>query len=257
MQWNIRGGEAYAIIGARSGSRYIPQKNVRIVGSFPLIAYSIAAGKLTEGISRVIVSTDAEDIAAIAHDYGAETPFVRPADIAKGTSVDREFLMHALQWLQEREGGIPEFLALLRPTTPLRDPKKIAEAVALLRSNPEATGLRSAHVSDAVPQKMFAREGPYFVGLFPHDARPEYHGLPRQHFPPSYKANGYVDVLRSGTLVGSAHATYGDRILAFEAPDTGDIDSLRDFDHVHAMLEDGTWEIHAYLRERFVPVTTP
>ncbi len=251
MDFKLTPGQTHTIIGARGGSKNVPQKNIRLIEGFPLIAYSIIAGKLTPGVDRVIVSTDSEQIAEIAKKFGAEVPFMRPAEIATDHSIDREFIVHALEWLQENEGSVPEYLLFLRPTTPLRDPIKIGEALELIKSNPEATGLRSAHISEAVPQKMFALDGKYFTGLFPHDERPEYHGFPRQVFPPSYKADGYTDVLKTATIVSDPHTTYGDKILAYVTPDTGDIDVISDLHFVHAMLANQEWAVYEYLKKHY------
>ena len=87
-----------AIIPARSGSKGVPGKNIALLGGYPLIAYSIAAAKLS-GIDRVLVSTDSEEYALITRRYGAETPFVRPDEISSDQSTDFEFMRHAIDWM--------------------------------------------------------------------------------------------------------------------------------------------------------------
>ena len=111
-----------ALIPARGGSKGVPKKNIAPLGGHPLIAYSIAAAARCPDIARVIVSTDAPDIAECARAYGAETPFLRPAPLAQDGSTDLDVVVHALEWLAAHEGLRPELLVLLRPTTPLRDP---------------------------------------------------------------------------------------------------------------------------------------
>ncbi len=236
----------YALIPARGGSKSIPKKNIMNLGGFPLIAYSIVAAKLSDSIERIIVSTDSEEIADIAERFGAEVPFMRPKEISQDLSTDREFAVHALQWLRENEGKVPEYLVHLRPTTPLRAPQHIDEAVALIKKYPHATSLRSAHEVQHAPQKWFGLKGAYFEGLFPNDSRLEYHNLPRQSFAPVYKPNGYVDVLKSSVILNS-HGFHGDQILAYIAPDTGDIDHLSDVDFARSQLESGQWEVYEYL----------
>ena len=95
----IQYGEVYAIVPARSGSKGVKNKNLRCLKGYPLIAYSIAAAKLTEGISRVIVSTDSPYYAEVAKYYGGEAPFLRPAEIAGDKSTDLEFMEHAIDWI--------------------------------------------------------------------------------------------------------------------------------------------------------------
>jgi len=241
----------YAIIPARGGSKSIPKKNIVDIGGYPLIAYSIIAAKLSKSVDRIIVSTDSEEIAEVARKYGAEVPFLRPAEFSTDTSVDREFVIHALEWFEENEGKIPDYLVHLRPTSPLRDPKKIKEAVDLIVENPEATSLRSAHELSVPPQKCFQLNGKYFRGLFPEDKRPEYHGLPRQAFLPTYKPDGYVDVLKSEFIVSHENMTHGDKILAFFTPDTGDIDNYSDLSYIKRVIQEQKWEVHEYLKKKF------
>lgn len=245
----VKKGQIYAIIGARGGSKTIPKKNILDIGGYPLIAFSIAAGKMTPEVERVIVSTDSPEIAEVAKKFGADAPFLRPKEFATDTSIDRDFLVHALEWLLENEDSIPEYLLLLRPTSPLRDPQKISEAIAHIKKFPEATSLRSAHKIDLTPQKMYGLEGDYFTGLFPHDKRPEYHGLPRQAFPPTYKPDGYLDVLKSEFILNNAGATHGDKIIAFITPNTGDIDSMNDLKYVQKIIDEHDWPTHAYLKK--------
>ena len=104
----------YAIIPARAGSKGVKNKNIRCVKGYPLLAYAIAAAKNCEYVSRIIVSTDSEEYAKIARYYGAETPFLRPAEFATDTSPDIEFMEHAIKWLADNEGKLPEFFMHLR-----------------------------------------------------------------------------------------------------------------------------------------------
>ena len=111
-----------AIIPARSGSKSVKDKNIALLSGYPLIAYSIVAAKKSELIDRIIISTDSEEYQKIALQYGAEVPFLRPTEYSTDTSTDRDFLIHAMNWLEENERQAPEYWVHLRPTTPLRDP---------------------------------------------------------------------------------------------------------------------------------------
>ena len=190
--------KVFAIIPARGGSKGVPKKNIRPLAGYPLIAYSIAAARLCSRIDRVIVSTDSEQIAELSRKYGAEVPFMRSPALAGNLSTDREFVIHALEWFGKNEAAVPDYLVHLRPTTPLRDPTLIDEAIAALMSDPEATSLRSGHEAPESPFKWFMRdEQGYFYGFNPDDPRPGYANLPRQIFPKVYIPDGYVDVLRT------------------------------------------------------------
>lgn len=217
-----------AIIPARAGSKGIPGKNIAPLLGHPLIAYSIAASLASQSISRTIVSTDSEEFAGIARRYGAEVPFLRPAEFSTDMSTDRDFLLHAIGWLAEHEKVQPEFIVHLRPTTPLREPEVINNAVRLIGDSASATSLRSAHVASKTPYKWFEMDASgYFKGIRPDDLRPEYYNLPRQSFPPVYDPNGYVDVLRVSQLLGSL-SVHGEAILGFVTPFCHELDSPED-----------------------------
>ena len=108
-----------ALIPARGGSKGIHKKNIKLLHGHPLIAYSIIACKMSDMIGRIIVSTDDEEIAEVALKYGAEVPFMRPAELATDKSRDMEVIKHYFDVTGDAD------VAYIRPTTPLRDPKFI------------------------------------------------------------------------------------------------------------------------------------
>ena len=239
-----------ALIPARGGSKSIPKKNIVDVGGFPLIAYSIAAAKMSRHISRVIVSTDSEEIAKIAKQYGAEVPFMRPAEFATDSAVDYDVVKHALEWLQENEQYEPAYIVFLRPTTPLRDPSLVDNAIEKFLLHKEATCLRSGHETRESPYKLFEKKGDFFVGLFPNDPRPEYYNLPRQSFPPVYQPDGYVDIWKAQTITDEG-VLHGERILGFVAPDVGELDNPEDLELIRFHLEKSQYAICDYLKQNF------
>ncbi|HEX9892352.1 MAG TPA: acylneuraminate cytidylyltransferase family protein, partial [Gemmatimonadales bacterium] len=132
-----------AIVPARAGSKSIPRKNIQLFAGHPLLAYSIAAGLQARQVARVLVSTDDEEIAERARDYGAEVPFLRPAQFAQDGTPDLPVFQHALGWLSEHEGYRPEIVVQLRPTSPVRPPDCVDRAVELLTAAPEADSVRA------------------------------------------------------------------------------------------------------------------
>ena len=238
------------IVPARGGSKGVVGKNIRPLGGYPLLAWSIIVARLCPEIDRVIVSTDSEQISGLAKQYGAEVPFLRPAEFATDKSPDRDFVVHALDWFDEHEGGEPDLLVHLRPTTPLRDPKLVGDAVRLIAADSTATALRSAHALAESPHKMLQVENGYLTGFFPDDRRPEYYNLPRQSFPTAYQPNGYVDILRSD-FVRSGASLHGTRMLAYVTPFTVEVDRPEDFEHLEFMLGRETSAIHDYLRAHY------
>jgi len=239
----------YAIIPARGGSKGFPKKSIAPLGGFPLIAYSIAAAKLSKKIDRIIVSTDSEEMAAVAGSFGAETPFLRPAEFARDDSPDIEFVRHALEWLKDNEGAVPEYLVHLRPTTPLRKPEDIDKAVEMLAAHTQATSLRSGYEMRESPFKLFGITGEYFAPLFPGDENAERSNLPRQSFPIAYQPDGYADVLRT-SFVERSGTLHGDKILAFVSRNTGEIDTADDMQFAEYLLLHEQWEIYEWLKKR-------
>lgn len=121
------------VIPARGGSKRFPGKNLHLLNGKPLIAHPIEAAKGATLVSRIIVSTDDEEIAAIAREYGAEVPFMRPAPIAGDASPVIEAVEHTLRELERTEGYVADYCVLLQPTTPLIESEQIDHAIALAR----------------------------------------------------------------------------------------------------------------------------
>jgi N-acylneuraminate cytidylyltransferase len=226
-----------AIIPARSGSKGVPGKNIKLLGGIPLFAFSIIAAKMMPSVSRVIVSTDSEEYAQIAKGYGAEVPFLRPNEISGDKSTDFDLFLHALNWFKENENLIPEYILHLRPTTPLRNPQIMEEAVKLFFENKNlASSLRSGHSAPESPYKWFLKdENNYFKGLRD-DLTPEKVNLPRQSFPSVYIPDGYIDILKSSVILNSG-TLHGDKMLVFESPFCVEVDTKDDFEYLEFQIE--------------------
>jgi CMP-N,N'-diacetyllegionaminic acid synthase len=120
-----------AVIPARSGSKGIPNKNIRLFAGKPLIVHSIEAAKDSPSIDRVIVSTDSDEIAAVAKKAGAEAPFLRPAELATAESKVSDAVIDLLERLKKEEAYNPSHILLLQPTSPLRTHHDIEAAIKL------------------------------------------------------------------------------------------------------------------------------
>ncbi len=240
-----------ALIQARGGSKGVPGKNIRPLGGYPLIAWSVVACKLCKNIDRVVISTDSHEIADIGKKYGAEVPFMRPAEFATDTANDLDVIKHALGWFKDVEKRIPDLIIQIRPTTPLREPSLMDDAIRLMQKHPEATGLLSVFEMPESHCKMFGMKKDGFLhGLCPDDPRPEYFNLPRQVFPPTYFAGGYIDIIKPGTVL-DLKMCYGDRILGFISPDSGEVDSPEDFKRLEYLMSDYGQTVYEYLRKNF------
>jgi len=240
-----------AIIPARGGSKGVTGKNIKLLGGYPLIAYSIAAANLSAKIQRTIVSTDSEVIAEISLRYGAEVPFMRPKEFAGDTSPDLEFVMHAINWFRKNEQKVPRYLIHLRPTTPLREPQIIDMAISAIEKRPEATSLRSGHPASESPFKWFLRddESGYFKAIMPEYSL-DYINLPRQAFPTVYIPDGYVDVLKPSFILTSK-TLYDSRMLSFTSPVCQEIDTTEDFDYLEFVLRQKGSIIYDFLKAQF------
>lgn len=240
----------YSIVPARGDSKGVPGKNVKLLSGYPLIAYSIAASVLCGKVSRTIVSTDSEKIAETARRYGAEAPFLRPKELARDDSPDMEFMLHALQWFQEKEGRVPEYLVHLRPTTPLRDPAIIESAIDQLVGHEEATSLRSGHPASESPFKWFllGNRG-YFTSIRP-DYSNEYINRPRQAFPQVYIPDGYVDIIKTSFVLES-HMLHGEKMLGFISPHCHEVDTVQDFEFLEYELTNRGSQLLEYMKKKF------
>ena len=142
-----------AIIPARGGSKGIPKKNIYPVAGHPLIYYSIQAAKEAKeagAVDKVIVSTDSEEIAAVARECGAEVPFIRPAELSSDKSKSADLVIHAVNFYRE-QGEYYDDIVLLQPTSPLRRGEDIIGAVALY-DRKQGTSLVSCYREESVSE---------------------------------------------------------------------------------------------------------
>lgn len=230
------------LIPARAGSKGIPDKNILDLNGFPLIAYSIAAARLSRHIGETVVTTDSAVIADAARSYGASAPFLRPAEIARDDSLDIEFFRHYLDWLEAESIAAPDLIVHLRPTTPLREVAVIDAAIEYMMVSDEASALRSMHETHLTPYKMFAMDGQWARAFLDRAGAREPANLPRQAFEDAYIPNGYVDIVRPHVLrrTGLLH---GERIKLWVTERVADIDALEDHTFASNLLRDDKFKI--------------
>lgn len=204
-----------ALIPARGGSKGIPRKNLLPVAGKPLIAYSILQAKQSRWINRVVVTTDDAEIAEVSRQWGAEVPFLRPAEFAGDLSPDIDAFRHALHWLRTHEHYEPDLVVHLRPPGPVRRVELIDRAVELLVSHPEADAVRSVRRALQTPYKMWriTQQG-YLEPLLRLPGVVDCQSLPRQVLPVVYWQSGYVDVLRP-RAIWEKNSMWGECALPF------------------------------------------
>ena len=215
MDRMVKKPEVLAVIPARGGSKGIPRKNIKTFAGYPLIAYSIAAGLQSELTTRVIVSTDDEEIAEVARKWGAQTPFLRPAEFAADNTLDLPVFQHALTWLKEHEGYVPDIVLQLRPTSPARPTARVDDAIRLLMDHPEAESVRGVVPADENPHKMWRvdPETGLMHGLLKVEGIDEPYNAPRQKLPPVYWQTGHIDAIRPERTFMAGDSMSGKNIL--------------------------------------------
>lgn len=226
--------KAIAFIFARGGSKGLPGKNIRPLAGKPLIAWSIEHALAVKRIERVIVSTDSEEIAIVARQYGAEVPFIRPAELARDDSPEWLAWRHALNYLQETDGVLPTAMVSVPATAPLRSSIDIENCLDEFEKGD----------ADIVITVSDAHRSPYFnmvktnadgtVGLV---ILPQSEIARRQDVPVVYDMATVAYVARP-EFVMSHNGTFEGRVRAVHVPTERaiDIDTLLDFQIAECLL---------------------
>lgn len=226
---------AIGLVPARGGSKGVIRKNIHHLAGKPLIAWTVQTAQLSPSLNRVIVSTDDREIAAIAEQYGAEAPFLRPVELAQDDTPDLPVCQHALSWLAEHEDYYPDIVVWLRPTAPLRTVQDVEAAIKLLIET-DADGVRSVSAAEHHPYWMKRLDGDRLVPFV--DGIDESKYYRRQLLPSAYRLNGAVDVtwyktvMEKGTLYG--HDVRG---YVMPAERSIDLDSELDFAITELLLQ--------------------
>ena len=214
-----------AIIPARGGSKGLPGKNIKELCGKPLIAWTIEQAKSCSNIDRIVVSTDDEKIADIAKKYGAEVPFIRPAELADDTSSTIDVIFHAINWLEEHEDYQPEYILLLQPTSPLLTREDIDGVIQMLKDK-NARAVVSVCKTD---------HHPWWSNTLPENGnmkdflRPEILNNRRQDLPVFYKLNGAI-YLADTDYLREWNSFFGPDTFACEMPKEHSIDIDSDID---------------------------
>lgn len=231
-----------AFVPARSGSKRVRHKNIALLNGHPLMAYSIAAARSSGVCDAVVVSTDSELYAEVARHYGAETPFLRPAQLAGEKSPDVDWVKHALHELENR-GRIFDCFSILRPTSPCRTAETIRRAWSQFLAQEGVDSLRAVELCAQHPGKMWVVRGARMHPLMPMQApdMTPYHSTQYAALPPVYVQNASLEIAWSRVaLKGDSIA--GEVLTPFLTRDVEglDVNSPYDWKLVGAMVEDGT-----------------
>lgn len=229
----INNKKVLGLVLAREGSKGFPGKNIKIINGKPLIAWSILAGLDSRYIDDVLVSTDGEEIALVAKEYGAEVPFKRPSELASDKSTSFDAIIHAINWLESKE-RIYDIIILLEPTSPLREAEDIDLALEFMTLGEYPTVVSICKAESVNPAFMYKidRSGKIFpfTGNYPNNLR-------RQDIDSAYFIDGTLYCSNISTLLekkGFYHEdTYGFVIPKWKG---FEIDDETDFVIVEALF---------------------
>ncbi len=222
-----------AIIPARGGSKGLPGKNIRILNGKPLIAYTIEEALLSRNIGRTIVSTDDEEIAETGRRFGAEVPFLRPAELSSDFSPAIDTVIYTINRLKEDEGYTPDYVCLLQCTTPLKTAFHIDSAIEQLT----VSGL------DGIVSVCEASSHPYWMQVFNGDRleyfmKQEKNILRRQDLPAVYMFNGAIWVVRTSSILEEKSLIVEKQTgYIMNAEDSVDIDTIMDFEYAELLIK--------------------
>ena len=240
MERGTKAASAVAFIPARVGSKRVPGKNVRVLGGHPMIAYTIAPALESKVFDAVIVSTDSEEIAAIARHYGAEVPFLRPPALASDTSPDIEWLEYTIGELSAR-GRNWDCFSLLRPTSPFRTADTIRRAWATFTSQEGVDSLRAVELCTQHPGKMWIVRGQRMSPLLPFGTGEQpWHSTPYQALPRVFVQNASLEMAWT-RVVRERRTIAGDVLVPFltEGYEGFDINDAFDWMVAERLLAEG------------------
>ncbi len=233
-----------AIIPARGGSKGLPRKNIRLLDGKPLIAYTIHAA-VHSPIERVIVSTDDDEIAALARNYGAEVPFIRPKEISDDHATSLSVLLHALNCMEQGEQMTVEHIIFLQPTSPLRSAQHLTDALRQYQQSGKTSLLAVTKVQEYHPYFMFKQNDDLSLKpLYEIEERP----LRRQDLPTFYRINGsiyithreYYQTIDPNAAIFDWNSLSG---YVMDGPSSVDINDYLDFQRAELLLQKQSEEL--------------
>ena len=232
-------GKHIALIPARGGSQRLPGKNIKLLNGVPLIAYTSASAHKSNRVTEVIVSTDQQEIAEIAMQWGAQVPKLRPEEYATDESSDIEWVLHSLENMITTPKEELGFISILRPTSPLRSSTSISHGIDLLIKNFWADSVRAMEPTNKHPGKMWSvsdngRATPY---LNQEANQIPTHNLPTQSLPTVWVQNASLEVVRYSSLIETKSIS-GKSVLAIQLPDFEgyDLNTQEDWDYLEFLV---------------------
>ena len=228
------------LIPARSGSKRVPGKNIRPLADHPVMAYTIAAALQSGIFADVIISTDSEQYAAVATHYGAQAPFLRPAELAGDVSPDIEWVEYTLTKLHET-GRDYDCFSILRPTSPFRQPQTIQRAWRAFEAESGVDSLRAVEKCQQHPGKMWVIRGNRMTPLLPlGPAEQPWHSSQYPSLPEVYVQNASLEIARTN-VVFECRTIAGNVVMPFltENYEGFDVNTPYDWDLAEHLVQKG------------------
>lgn len=226
-------GKILWLITARSGSKSVPNKNIKLLGGIPLLAYRILTATKCSYSSEVWLSTDSEEYAEIGRSFNAEVPFIRPEHLSTDTSSSIDTVLHAMEYAEDNNHKF-DYIGLLEPTSPFIYPSILDDALDMLNTSPEASGIVA--VKEARPSSFFLqKESKYLTELY---ERFKNQNLNRQNFKKEITPSGGFYISRWDAFKKERNF-YTGKTLAYEVPNEChlEIDEKIDWDFAEFLLE--------------------
>jgi N-acylneuraminate cytidylyltransferase len=222
--------EVLGIIGARAGSKGLPGKNVRPLAGKPLLSWAVGIAKQCRRVTRVVLSTDSEEYAAVGRAHGADTPFVRPPEHATDSAIELGYIRHALEWLAANERYEPDFVVRLCPTAPLIRPEDVDRCIQVLADDPSADSAIIMTPAREHPRKVvrMAPDGVHALSYVTErglDVAPSN----RQSYAEAFNRQSLPIVSRSRTILDQNSQT-GEKVRFHVVPQETALDIDTDFD---------------------------
>lgn len=217
-----------AIIPARGGSKRLPGKNIKILGDKPLIAWTIEAAIKSKVFDHVFVSTDNEEIASISKEYGAEVPFLRPAELASDTATTNDVVTHLVDWYEAENSNKVSLVAILQPTSPLRNATHINEAFVEMQGKNAKAIISVCELEHPIQFCNRLGSGKSMAGFIKQEDMKR-----TQDLSPTYRLNGAIYIF-DRNYVSRMDELYSEGAFAYimSSRDSVDIDTKDDFDLV-------------------------
>jgi len=224
------------VITARGGSKGVPRKNIKLLGAYPLISYTVKVAQKSKLLTDLIVSTDNEEIASVCREYRVDVPFIQPAELAKDTSTHLEVMQYAVKFMEEKKDIVYDYAVIFQPTSPFRIVEDIDKTIEkIIEHNADSAFSMCEIEQNQHPIKAKKMEGDT---VLPYCGE-EKVGTHRQDFPVVYKRSGAVYVTKRDLIIKD-NRMFGDFIVGHIVPLERSIDIDSPFDWVKAeyMLEE-------------------